>query len=145
MAPVAIRLYSRDMNESDSLSYPFPVYSVHYPDPTPVSPLNFVFVLTLPPFGPPSSLPLPLPLCYPLISLRPYIRSLRPFILTTLLHMLSSILRSFPYVSSVLCSLPYAPSYLYTCSSILTSDLRSDSVVYKPPVLRLCTSVRIST
>ena len=92
-----------------------------------------------------SSLPPSFPMLYLLLVSSLSIVYLRPFIVTTLSHMSSfatipppyafSILRLYPHA---LCTFSYAPPYLHLIPN-------SNVIVYKSSVLRLCTSVHIST
>ena len=93
----------------------------------------------------PSSLPPFSHMLYLLLVSSLSIVYLQPFIITTLSHMSSfatipppfafSILCLYPHV---LCTFPYAPPYLHPIPNPII-------IVYKFPVLRLCTSVCIST
>ena len=93
----------------------------------------------------PSSLPPSFPMLYLLLVSSLSIVYLWPFIVTMLSHMSSFATIPPPYAFSILHlyphalhTFPYAPPYLH-----LIPDL--NIIVYKSSVLRLCTSVHIST
>ena len=92
-----------------------------------------------------SSLPPSFPMLYLLLVSSLSIVYLRPFIVTTLSHMSSFATIPPPYAFSILHlhphalhTFPHAPLYLHLIPNLIV-------LVYKSPVLRLCTSVCIST
>ena len=126
-----------------------PIQSALIPDPTPThteylhrtSPWTYTALH----IGHPSSLPPSFPMLYLLLVSLLSIVYLRPFIITTLSHMSSFATIPPPYAFSILHlyphalrTFPYAPPYLH-----LIPD--PNVIVYMSSVLRLCTSVRIST
>ena len=126
-----------------------PIRSALVPDPTPIhteylhwtSPRTYT-VLHI---GHPSSLPPSFPMLYLLLVSSLSIVHLWPFIVTTLSHMSSFATIPPPYAFSILHpyphahrTFPYAPPYIHLIPDPII-------IVYKSPVLRLCTSVCIST